>query len=143
MSLESEIKALTVAVTLLRETIAGQSAPVDAPAQPEAPMIPSAPPVAAAPAMPPVPFPATAAAPTFAAPAPAVPPMPPVAPAPAPGRPFNDVAGCTQWVISRYNALGARGSEIQKVLGALGITNIQETKPEQFDTLFTQVSALG
>ena len=140
MSLESEIKALTVAVTLLWETIAGQSAPVDAPAQPEAPMIPSAPPVSV---MPPVPFPGTAAAPTFAAPAPAVPPMPPVAPAPAPGRPFNDVAGCTQWVISRYNALGTKGSEIQKVLGALGITNIQETKTEQFDTLFTQISALG
>ena len=56
---------------------------------------------------------------------------------------IDSSSGATTWVISRYNALGARGSEIQKVLAALGITNIQETKPEQFDALFTQVSALG
>ena len=35
------------------------------------------------------------------------------------------------------------GEAGEKVLAALGITNIQETKPEQFDALFTQVSALG
>ena len=143
MSLETEIKALTLAINTLRETIAGQSAPNDAPVQP-APVAP-APVARVAPEMPPAPFPGTAAAPTFAAPAPVVPPMPSIAPesAVASGRPFNDVAGATAWVISRYNALGARGSEIQKVLAALGITNIQETKPEQFDALFTQVSALG
>lgn len=143
MSLETEIKALTAAVTLLRETIAGQFPLIVKTDQP----VPSpiAPAIAAAPAMPPVPFPGAGAAPTFTAPAPVVPPMPAIAPdsAVAPGRPFNDVAGATAWVISRYNALGARGSEIQKVLATLGITNIQETKPEQFDALFTQVSALG
>ncbi len=149
MSLETEIKALTLAINTLRETIAGQSAPNDAPVQPApvapAPVAQVAPAIVVAPAMPPVPFPGAGAAPTFTAPAPVVPPMPSIAPesAVAPGRPFNDVAGATTWVISRYNALGARGSEIQKVLAALGITNIQETKPEQFDALFTQVSALG
>ena len=78
MSLETEIKALTLAINTLRETIAGQSAPNDAPVQP-APVAP-APVAQVAPEMPPAPFPGTAAAPTLTAPAPVVPPMPAIAP---------------------------------------------------------------
>ena len=88
-----------------------------------------------------VPFstPAMPAAPVFA-PAPA-------APAPAPVEaaqvPFSDSNGMTQYVLNVYREIGPqRAQGIQAVIQQLGVTNINDIKPEQYGQLWAGVEAV-
>ena len=130
MSLEAKIDALTAAVTALPAVLAGRAAPTVAAAPapvavapaPVAAPVPVAPPVVAMPAPP-----------TFTAP-------PPAAPA---GAPFSDAKGLMDYVMSSYKALGPqKGASIQQVLTGLGVSTINEVKPEQYAALFAGVEAL-
>lgn len=130
MSLEAKIEALTAAVTALTAVLAGRAAPTVAAAPapvavalaPVAAPVPVAPPVVAMPAPP-----------TFTAP-------PPAAPAAAP---FSDAKGLMDYVMSAYKALGPqKGASIQQVLTGLGVSTINEVKPEQYGALFAGVEAL-
>ena len=130
MSLEAKIDALTAAVTALTAVLAGRAAPTVAAAPapvavapaPVAAPVPVAPPVVAMPAPP-----------TFTAPSPA-------APAAAP---FSDAKGLMDYVMSAYKALGPqKGASIQQVLTGLGVSTINEVKPEQYAALFAGVEAL-
>jgi hypothetical protein len=80
------------------------------------------------------------APPVFVAPVPA----PVVAAAPAGEKaPFADAKGLIDFVMSAYKALGPqKGSGIQGVLTGLGLSNINDVAPEQYDALFRGVEAL-
>ena len=130
MSIEAKIEALTAAVTALTAaltaraapTVAAAPAPVAVAPAPVAAPVPVAPPVVAMPAPP-----------TFTAP-------PPAAPAAAP---FSDAKGLMDYVMSAYKALGPqKGAQIQQVLTGLGVSTINEVKPEQYAALFAGVEAL-
>ena len=124
MSIEAKIEALTAAVTALTAVLAGRAAPTvaAAPAPVAVAPAPVAPPVVAMPAPP-----------TFTAP-------PPAAPAAAP---FSDAKGLMDYVMSAYKALGPqKGAQIQQVLTGLGVSTINEVKPEQYAALFAGVEAL-
>lgn len=138
MSLENEVKSLREAVTTLTEVIRnlqGNSAPAAAPAAP-APV--PAPQAAPAPVPQAAPAPAMPAPPSFAAPA--------AAPAPAPaqgGAPFTDHKGLIEYVMARYQALGAeKGAMIQQVLVNMGYQNINDVKPEHYGNLYAGIEAL-
>jgi hypothetical protein len=128
--LTNAVKALTVALTQRQQapTMVAQ-APVPAPIPTPAPV------VAAAPAPTPVPPPAPVmpAPPTFVA-----------APAPvAGGAPFSDIKGLTEWVTTKYKALGAeRGQKILGVMQGLGAAALTDIKPEQFNAFYAGVEAL-
>lgn len=128
MSLEAKIDALTAAVTALTAVLAGRAAPT----------------VAAAPApvaVAPTPAPAPVALPVVAMPAPPTFTAPPVA-APT-AAPFSDAKGLMDYVMSAYKALGPqKGASIQQVLTGLGVSTINEVKPEQYAALFAGVEAL-
>lgn len=129
MSLEAKIDALTAAVTALTAVLAGRAAPTVAAAP--APVAVAPAPVAA-PVAPPAPV-AMPAPPTFTAP-------PPAAPTAAP---FSDAKGLMDYVMSAYKALGPqKGASIQQVLTGLGVSTINEVKPEQYAALFAGVEAL-
>ena len=130
MSIEAKIEALTAAVTALTAalttraapTVAAAPAPVAVAPAPVAAPVPVAPPVVAMPAPP-----------TFTAP-------PPAAPTAAP---FSDAKGLMDYVMSAYKALGPqKGASIQQVLTGLGVSTINEVKPEQYAALFAGVEAL-
>ena len=119
MSLEAKIEALTAAVTALTAVLAGRAAPTVAAAPAPAPQVPT---VAATPTAP-VPAPVVAAAPA--------------------GAPFSDAKGLMDYVMSAYKALGPqKGASIQQVLTGLGVSTINEVKPEQYAALFAGVEAL-
>ena len=125
MSIEAKIEALTAVLAgRAAPTVAAAPAPVavaPAPAPVAAP-VPVAPPVVAMPAPP-----------TFTAP-------PPAAPTAAP---FSDAKGLMDYVMSAYKALGPqKGAQIQQVLTGLGVSTINEVKPEQYAALFAGVEAL-
>lgn len=136
MSLELEIQKLTDAVqeltgaieTLMQRPVAE---PVAAPApepvvEAPAPVVAPAAPVAA-PVMP--------AAPTFEPPA-------PTAPA-ASKTPFTDGKGLITYVMDVYKQLGAeKGAGIQGVLTEMGLTNVNDVRPTEYDTFFAKVEAL-
>ena len=129
MSLEAKIEALTAAVTALTAVLAGRAAPTVAAAPAPVAVVPA--PVAA-PVAPPAPV-AMPAPPTFTAP-------PPAAPTAAP---FSDAKGLMDYVMSAYKALGPqKGASIQQVLTGLGVSTINEVKPEQYAALFAGVEAL-
>ena len=47
------------------------------------------------------------------------------------------------YVMSSYKALGPqKGAQIQGVLGSLGVSTINELRPEQYGALFAGVEAL-
>ena len=133
MSLELEIQKLTDAVqeltgaieTLMQRPIAE---PVAAPAP--APVVEAPAPVAA-----PVAAPVMPAAPTFEPPAPA---------APAANKaPFTDGKGLITYVMDVYKQLGAeKGAGIQGVLTEMGLTNVNDVRPTEYDTFFAKVEAL-
>jgi hypothetical protein len=113
------------------EVVNPTPAPVAAPAPVVAPVVapaPVAPPVAvpAAPVMP---------APTvFAAPAPV---------APAASVPFHDGRGLVDYVMAVYKQIGPqRGAGIQNVLTSLGVSNINDVRPDQYPTFYTAIEAL-
>lgn len=136
MSLELEIQKLTDAVqeltgaieTLMQRPIAE---PVAAPAP--APVVEAPAPVAAPAA--PVAAPVMPAAPTFEPPAPA---------APAANKaPFTDGKGLITYVMDVYKQLGAeKGAGIQGVLTEMGLTNVNDVRPTEYDTFFAKVEAL-
>ena len=136
MSLELEIQKLTDAVqeltgaieTLMQRPVAEPVvAPVPAPVvEAPAPVVAPAAPVAA-PVMP--------AAPTFEPPAPAAP--------AASKAPFTDGKGLITYVMDVYKQLGAeKGAGIQGVLTEMGLTNVNDVRPNEYDTFFAKVEAL-
>jgi len=90
-----------------------------------------------------------AAAPVVAAPAPVAAPQPapaPVVEAPvqaATNCPITDQASLVAYVMASYKEMGpVKGNQIQGVLAALGIANINEAKPEQYVAIHAGVEAL-
>lgn len=82
--------------------------------------------VEAAPVMP--------AAPTFEPPAPA---------APAGGAPFTDGKGLIDYVMTIYKELGPeKGAKIQGVLTEMGLQNVNELRPTEYDAFYSKVEAL-
>ena len=79
------------------------------------------------------------APPAFTAPAPA-------APAPVVQDvqvPFSDANGMTQYVLNVYREIGPqRAQGIQAVIQQLGVTNINDIKPEQYGQLWAGVEAV-
>lgn len=125
MTIESKIDALTAAVVALTAVLAAErSTVVAAPVTVMPTVMPTVAPVAPVAAMP--------APPTFVAPAPV-----------AASAPFHDAKGLMDYVMSSYKALGPqKGAQIQQVLGSLGVSTINEVKPEQYAALFAGVEAL-
>ena len=133
--LEVKIEELTKAVIALTELIgkieAGKTvdpvpskpAPVKAPIETPAP----APVVEAAPVMP--------AAPTF---------EPVVEAAPAGNAaPFTDGKGLIDYVMTIYKELGPeKGAKIQGVLTKMGLQNVNELRPTEYDAFYSKVEAL-
>ena len=135
--LEVKIEELTKAVIALTELIgkieAGKSEPnkqktindLHAQAQ-AAEVIKPAPVVEAAPVMP--------AAPTF---------EPVVEAAPAGGAPFTDGKGLIDYVMTIYKELGPeKGAKIQGVLTEMGLQNVNELRPTEYDAFYSKVEAL-
>ena len=133
--LEVKIEELTKAVIALTELIgkieAGKTvdsvpskpAPVKAPIETPAP----APVVEAAPVMP--------AAPTFE-------PVVEAAPA-ANAAPFTDGKGLIDYVMTAYKEMGAeKGAKIQGVLTEMGLQNVNELRPTEYDAFYSKVEAL-
>lgn len=119
-----------------------QSKPAAPVAQAPAPVVTqSAPAPAVAPVTVPTPAPAAPAmpaAPVFA-PAPAA----PAPTAPAVEVPFSDNNGMTQYVLNVYREIGPqRAAGIQAVIQQLGVTNINDIKPEQYGQLWAGVEAV-
>ena len=127
--LEVKIEELTKAVIALTELIgkieAGKTVepvkaekPVKAEPKPE-------PVVEAAPVMP--------AAPTFE----------PVAAPAANAAPFTDGKGLIDYVMTVYKELGAeKGAQIQGVLTEMGLQNVNELRPTEYDAFYAKVEAL-
>ena len=127
--LEVKIEELTKAVIALTELIgkieAGKSEPVKA--EKLAPVIEPAPVVQAAPVMP--------AAPTFE-------PVVEAAPA-ANAAPFTDGKGLIDYVMTIYKELGPeKGAKIQGVLTEMGLQNVNELRPTEYDAFYVKVEAL-
>lgn len=127
--LEVKIEELTKAVIALTELIgkieAGKSEPVKA--EKPAPVIEPAPVVQAAPVMP--------AAPTFE-------PVVEAAPA-ANAAPFTDGKGLIDYVMTIYKELGPeKGAKIQGVLSEMGLQNVNELRPTEYDAFYVKVEAL-
>ena len=85
-------------------------------------------------------------APTPTAPVTATP-VAPAAPVPASASPSNcpitDQPSLVAYVMTSYKEMGpVKGNQIQGVLAALGITNINEAKPEQYVAIHAGVEAL-
>ena len=111
-----------------------------------APVIPEPAPVTVttSSAMPAVPFPTEPAVPA---------PIPPAAttsvapPAPAAASlskaPFTDQRGLITYAMNKYKEIGAeKGKQIQVILNGLGINNINEAKPAQYDAIFAGIEGI-
>lgn len=138
MSIENNLQKMVDLLTNIdnkMSTLMSQDAP--AAPQPAAPAAPAAP-QPAAPAAPQPAAPVTPAAPQPAAP------VTPAAPQPvATGIPFNDAPGMINYVMAAYNELGPeKGAKIQEVMASMGLTNINDTKPEQYQALYQGIEAL-
>jgi len=90
-----------------------------------------------------------AAAPVVAAPAPVAAPQPapaPVVEAPvqaAPACPITDQPSLVAYVMASYKEMGpVKGNQIQGVLAALGITNINEATAVHYPAIYSGVEAL-
>lgn len=140
--LEQKIETLTAAVVALTAALqAQQSAPVAAPAPQPVPGTPQA--------VMPAPQPVAQAAPAPVAPAPTMPAPPSFMAAPAPqatALPFNDAKSLVGYVMQVYTELEAKapgsGAGIQNVLGSLGVGNVNEVRPEQYQALYNALQAL-
>jgi len=138
--LEVKIEELTKAVIALTELIgkieAGKEVkpepvkPVKVKAEPTPAPVVEAPVVEAAPAVTPV----MPAAPTFE----------PVAAEPAGAKaPFTDGKGLIDYVMTAYKEMGAeKGAQIQGVLVEMGLQNVNELRPTEYDAFFAKVEAL-
>ena len=124
MSLESKIEILTQAVVALTAKLESANAAPSASVKNEAPQLSAAPleQTVTVSVLTPPPF-ATAAA--------------------KPGAPFVDGKGLIDYVMASYKALGPqKGAQIQNVLTSLGYQNINDVKPEHYDSLFASVESL-
>lgn len=131
MTIETNLASIAASLATIAEALKSRipndtrqaAAPVAVPA-----------PVAAAPAP-------VATNPVFASPFAA-----PAAAAPvqvAPACPIADQASLVGYVMASYKEMGpVKGNQIQGVLAALGINNINEAKPEQYAAIHTGVEAL-
>jgi len=86
-------------------------------------------------------------APVVAAPTPVAAPVVEAAPAApvqaAPACPITDQPSLVAYVMASYKEMGpVKGNQIQGVLAALGIANINEAKPEQYVAIHAGVEAL-
>lgn len=144
MSLEQKIEELTAAIRNLDRNIVDGMMPIltrqtlqminDDYKEREVEALAPAPAPVAAPAAP-VAAPVMPAAPTFEPPA-------PVAPA-ASKAPFTDGKGLITYVMDVYKQLGAeKGAGIQGVLTEMGLTNVNDVRPTEYDTFFAKVEAL-
>lgn len=128
MSIEKDLSAIALALTRIADHLS---------ATPSAPLV-------AAPAAPTV----SPVAPTSAPLPPVVTAVTPVAPPLAPpvalssAAPFTDAKGMIAYVMASYQALGPKGQAIQGVLSSLGVTNINEVRPDQYAALYAGVEAL-
>ena len=111
-----------------------------------APVIPEPAPVTVttSPAMPAVPFPTEPAAPAPTPPAATVPTAPVVPAAASPSKaPFTDQRGLITYAMNKYREIGAeKGKQIQVILNGLGINNINEAKPAQYDAIFAGIEGI-
>ena len=74
------------------------------------------------------------AAPTF---------EPVVEAAPAGGAPFTDGKGLIDYVMTIYKELGPeKGAKIQGVLTEMGLQNVNELRPTEYDAFYAKVEAL-
>lgn len=127
MSLETRIEALTIAIQNLQASIDRQTAAPSVPAPAPVVQVPApAPVVQVAPVMP--------SLPTFAA---------PQTQTSAGAVPFNDPKGMIDYVMTAYKFLGPqKGAEIQGVLVGIGVSNINDIKPDQYAKLVAGIEAL-
>ena len=138
--LETKIEALTQAVIALTEVILKiEAKETDEPAP--APVVTAPAPVVTAPA--PV---VTAPAPVVTAPVmPAAPTFEPVVEATPAGNaaPFTDGKSLIDYVMTVYKELGPeKGAKIQGVLTELGLQNVNELRPTEYDAFYVKVEAL-
>ena len=119
-----------------------------------APVIPEPAPVTVttSPAMPAVPFPTEPAAPAPTPPAAVA--QAAVAPsgqgavvqsaAASPSKaPFTDHRGLITYAMNKYKEVGSeKGKQIQVILNGLGINNINEAKPAQYDAIFAGIEGI-
>lgn len=129
--LEVKIEELTKAVIALTELIgkieAGKTVEPVKPVKAEKPT-----PVVEAPA------PVVEAAPVM----PAAPTFEPVVEA-AGKAPFTDGKGLIDYVMTAYKEMGAeKGAKIQGVLTEMGLQNVNELRPTEYDAFYTKVEAL-
>jgi len=154
MSIENNLASIAASLATIAEALKSHTttdvrqaaAPVAVPA----PV--AAAPVVAAPAPIPAPVVATAnlgnaqVAPTQTAPVMATP-VAPAAPIPASASPSNcpitDQASLVAYVMASYKEMGpVKGNQIQGVLAALGITNINEATTAHYPAIYSGVEAL-
>lgn len=78
--------------------------------------------------------------------APAMPAAPTFEPVAAPAvnaAPFTDGKGLIDYVMTVYKELGAeKGAQIQGVLTEMGLQNVNELRPTEYDAFFAKVEAL-
>ena len=134
--LEVKIEELTKAVIALTELIgkieAGKS---------NADPVPSKPTPVKAPIETPAPAPVVEAAPVMPA-APTFEPVVEAAPA-ANATPFTDGKGLIDYVMTIYKELGPeKGAKIQGVLTEMGLQNVNELRPTEYDAFYAKVEAL-
>ena len=132
--LETKIEALTQAVIALTELIGKiEAGKTVEPVIVEKPLV-KVPPVVEAPA----PAPVVEAAPVM----PAAPSFEPVVEA-AGKAPFTDGKGLIDYVMTAYKEMGAeKGAKIQGVLTEMGLQNVNELRPTEYDAFYTKVEAL-
>ena len=75
---------------------------------------------------------------------PAAPTFEPVVEAPAGAKaPFIDGKGLIDYVMTAYKEMGAeKGAKIQGVLTEMGLQNVNELRPTEYDAFYTKVEAL-
>ena len=68
----------------------------------------------------------------------------PVVEAPAGAKaPFTDGKGLIDYVMTAYKEMGAeKGAKIQGVLTEMGLQNVNELRPTEYDAFYTKVEAL-
>ncbi len=130
MSIENNLASIAASLATIAEVLK-RDRTTDTPAAPVA--VPA--PVAAVPVV--------AATAPVAAPAPAPAPVVEAPVQAAPACPITDQPSLIAYVMTSYKDMGpVKGNQIQGVLAALGIANINEAKPEQYVAIHAGVEAL-
>ena len=74
---------------------------------------------------------------------PAAPTFEPVVEAAGKAAPFTDGKGLIDYVMTAYKEMGAeKGAKIQGVLTEMGLQNVNELRPTEYDAFYTKVEAL-